>query len=119
MTQRRAAERVSNAFSDTALRLVRARARFSAAFDQAIEMLEAASAGIRDIDTGHTDEWRAKQREEKGIECTICEDTGISSGGWCDGNPCHCAMGVLREEAEKAGLIVPSAELLERRESSV
>ena len=119
MGRRRTAERVSGAFSAVALRLVHVRTRCSEAIDQAIEMLEGAGAGIRDIDMGHTAEWHEKQRQERGVECTICEDTGISSGGWCDCNPCHCAMGVFRDEAEKAGLIVPSAELLERRENSV
>jgi len=42
-------------------------------------------------------------------ECPLCNDTGYSAGGWYPG-PCHCAMGVLREEAEKAGLIEPVPE---------
>lgn len=119
MARRRPTERVSDAFHRAAERLVGVRSRCTEAFDGAIEMLEAAGTGIRDVDLGHTKEWREKRRAESGVWCTICEDTGTSDGGWCDGSPCHCAMGVLREEAEKAGLIVPSEELLKRRENSV
>lgn len=119
MARRRTIERVSDAFYAAAGRLVVVRKRLTSALDVSIEMLEAASNGIRDLDTGHTDEWRDKAREERDVECTICEDKGISEGGWCDGNPCHCAMGVLREEAEKVGLLVPNEEILKRRESSV
>lgn len=116
---RRTTERVAKAFYDAALRMIGVRKSVAAALDTTIETLEAASSGIRDMDTGHTEAWREARRKELDVWCTICNDTGISDGGWFDGCCCDCcAMGVLRDEAEKAGLIVPSKELLERRECS-
>ncbi len=70
--------------------------RLETIFTSAADALDEASYQLRD--EGAPLEYMTK-------ECICCHDTGVSRGGWFDPSTCHCPAGILREEAEKAGLL--------------
>jgi hypothetical protein len=72
--------------------------RLSHGLDKVADVIDAAAEHL----------WDEREPSESYLvkECSLCDDTGHTSGGWHSG-PCFCPMGVLREEGEKLGIIKP------------
>lgn len=93
-------------FERAADRLRDLSARVRSGIDMIADALEAAAEHIRETRNrdGHTAAFVAREQEEHDCVCIHCKDTGVADDGWSEGQTCHCAMGVAREEAEKVGL---------------
>jgi len=93
-------------FESAASRLRDLSRRVRESIDLLADALEAAGDHIRET-RGRDDRLERfveREQQEHDCICIHCKDTGVADEGWSEGQPCHCAMGVAREEAEKVGL---------------
>jgi hypothetical protein len=105
-------------FENMANRLREVRSAMSGYLDLLADALDAAAMHIRDDREQDERLGRSKEKEQQEHDCVciFCKDTGVSESGWSEGDPCHCPMGVAREEAEKVGLASADKRIAQQEE---